>query len=125
MMQHVKFQLIPFTTFCFITICNKFWYYLQHFAAYHYFFIGIHFQNCSEAPKIQNIKFQPNTLPILQIDDNTPSFSKLLQNFLLLQMHEIWYGGQRYTNNATCKVSTHSIYLFLFYNNMQQNPVQI
>ena len=29
------------------------------------FFIGIHFQNCSEAPKIQNIKFQPNTLLIV------------------------------------------------------------
>ena len=78
-----------------------------------------------EAQKILKVIFQLNTLLILQIADNTQSFSKLLQNFLLLQMHEIWYGGQRYTNNATCKVSTHSIYLFLFYNNMQQIPVQI
>ena len=69
--------------------------------------------------------FQLNTLLILQIAGNTRSFSKLLQTFLLLQIHEIWYGGQRDMANATGKVSTHSIYLFLFYNNMQQNPVQI
>ena len=44
-MQHVKFQLIPFTTFCFITICNKSSLFLQHFSAYYYFFIEIPFQN--------------------------------------------------------------------------------
>jgi len=48
------------------------------------------------------------------------SFSKLLQTFSLLQIHEIWYGAQGNTNKATCKVSAHSIYNFLFYNNLQQ-----
>ena len=51
---------------------------------------------------------------------NTRSFSKFLQTLLLLQMHEIWYGGPGDTNNATCKVSADSINNFLFYNNLQQ-----
>jgi len=70
----------------------------------------------TEAPKIQNRKFQLKIILILPISGNNRSFSKLLQTFLLLQMHEIWYGGQQDTNN----VSAHSIGNFWFYNNLQQ-----
>ena len=74
---------------------------------------------------MQNIKFQLNTLPILQIAGNTRYFKKLQQTFWLLQIHDIWYVAQEDTTNTTCKVSAHSIYNFLFYNNLQQILVQI
>ena len=106
------------TNSCSRTICNRFWCLFQHFAAYCQFvLLEYTSKTIKEAPKMQNIKFQPNTLPILQIASNTQSFSKLLQTFLLLQIHEIRYGGQQDTNNSTCKVSAHSTDNFLFYNN--------
>ena len=73
---------------------------------------------------IHNFLFYNNLqqilVQILEIAVNTLSFRKLLQTFLMLQIDEIWYGTQGDTNNAICKVSAHSIYNFLFYNNLQQ-----
>ena len=76
------------------------------------------------AHSIHNFLFYNNLqqilVQILEFAANTLSFRKFLQTFLLLQIDEIWYGAQGDTNNAIYKVSAHSIYNFLSYNNLQQ-----